>query len=488
MNDALISNRNRLDLTDAEQLEAHRELCKNSLKYLCRDVLGMADWDTCHDELEVKVREWDMNGKKFRLYLLPRGHLKTSIISIGKTIQDILNNFNTKILLASAVWGNSRSFLSEIKAHFERNHLLINSFGEFRPGDKSGLRWTQDEIIVNQRRLPNKTSSIDTAGIEKIMTSQHYDIIRADDLVTRENITTSDQIEKVKNYFKDLLKLLEPNGVIEIIGTRWHDGDVYGHIISHLCKEEMKDNGFVVYKRKAIEDNAPIFKKKFSIDMLANLREQLGSHEYSANYDNDPLSQSARVFKDPVRYWTDLGDDPVHAITLDFATSQKKGSCDAVVLDAAISKANQLCVVEYKVFEDIDKSPLSIIEKTFEYVLKYRPKTGTIKVGVEVNGGQEVYVKLFQEEMKKRNLFFQIVEIRQNVDKGVRIRALQPRWESGNLLLKQGMVELEEQMTRFPVSAKVDILDALASQLQVIDHQHITKGRVYIPPQYRRAA
>ena len=40
--------------------------------------------------------------------------------------------------------------------------------------------------------------------------------------------------------------------------------------------------------------------------------------------------------------------------------------------------------------------------------------------------------------------------------------ALQPLWEQGNILLKQGMVELEDELQRFPVSRHDDLIDSLA--------------------------
>src|SRR3990167_5727461 len=104
---------------------------------------------------------------------------------------------------------------------------------------------------------------------------------------------------------------------------------------------------FAVYKRKAIENGVPIFPRKFSLPFLADLKVQLGSFEYAANYDNDPVDPESQKFHPPARYWTDLGDGAEHTITVDPAISEKKDSCDAVILDAAMTKANQMCVVEY---------------------------------------------------------------------------------------------------------------------------------------------
>ena len=110
-------------------------------------------------------------------------------------------------------------------------------------------------------------------------------------------------------------------------------------------------------------------------------------------------------------------------------------------------------------------------------------------MGVEVNGGQGIWVKLIEAEQRQRNIFCEIGPIQQNKDKFSRILGLHPRYESGNLLLKQGMIELSDQMVRFPVAQRVDILDALAMQIQIVDPTLIVnKVKSWVPAKYRRAA
>lgn len=456
----------------------HKELCKKSLKYLCREVLHYQDWSGCHDQLEAQIEEWDIQGKRMRLILMPRGHLKTSILTIGRTIQDILRNPNIKILLASAVWGNARSFLAEIRQYLTRNGMLTSCFGRFESDS-----WTQDAITINQRVIPNKTATVDTAGIEKIITSQHYDIIRADDLVTRETVATREQIEKVRNFFNDLLKLLEPNGVLEVIGTRWHDADLYGVIIRELCGERMGDDAFVVYKRAAIEDGKVIFPQKFSQIKLDNLKGQIGTYEFSCNFENDPINPESQHFKKPFRYWTNEHNELIHAQhtgTVDLAISEKTAADYSVVMDCAITPANQLWVVDY--WRKQGASPYEIIDRIFSFAQQYKWR----RVGIESVAYQRALIEILKEEQRKRNIFFEVVPIIQIKDKFTRILALQPRWESGNLLIKQGMVELEEELSRFPVGEHDDLIDALAMQLQVMTPQVGGKDRVYIPPEHRR--
>lgn len=293
-------------LKEKEWVAQEAALCRNDLKYLCRDTLSMYDWDECHDRLlEWKYKNRD---RRFKMYLMPRGFLKTSVLTIGETIQDILNDFDTRILLTSAVWNNARSFLREIAdqnmGYLTQKSNLPNIFGRFVTDT-----WNAEKIVVAQRQKPNKTPTIDTAGIDKVLTSQHYRIIKADDLVTRETTTTAEQIEKVKNHLKDLLKLLDPDGLMDIVGTRWDDQDAYRWVLEELTREDqLRDEAFAVFDLPPVRDESgkkvyligskypqgsvPTFPKKFPINILENLKFKLGSYEYSCTPAETPILMS----------------------------------------------------------------------------------------------------------------------------------------------------------------------------------------------------
>lgn len=467
---------------DWDLLQQHR--CETDLTYLCRDILGMSDWDECHDRL----LEWkyEHRNRRFKMVLMPRGFMKSSVLTIGETVQDILNDFNTRILLSSAVWNNSRSFLREIAdpnmGYLTNKSILPLIYGEF-----ISEKWNQEEIIIRQRSKPNKTPTLDTAGIDKVLTSQHYRKIKVDDAVTRETTTTKEQIEKVINHFKDLLKLLDPDGTMDIIGTRWDDQDAYRWVLESLTKAELGDEAFVVYKTGPLDEaGRPIFPKKFSIQVLANLKTKIGSYEFSCNMENDPTSPTNRIFQPPTRYWDSLPEELSHVITVDPAISVRHESSDAVVVDTAESRAGQLFVVEYTAFQGADKHPGKIIDKIIEYLLRFGPNV----CGIEAVNYQEVLCTLLKDELKKRDLKMEVAAIHQNEDKARRIICLQASWERGDFLIKRGSSELEEQIDKFrkPIVAKCDILDAIAMRKQ-IPQELITfknaRSRSWVHPAHR---
>lgn len=457
-------------------VETEKFFIANKLDFLCQHYLNFKDWDGCHDDL---VEFLEGAEKDRRLILMPRGHLKTSVVTVGKAIQHLLDDPDTTILLASAVWDNARSFLSEIKEYLSNKSKLPRVYGKFESNN-----WNQDNITIRQRKKPNKTPTITTAGIDKALTSQHYNVIIADDLVNRQTISTDEQRSKVKKFYSDLQDLLEPNGIMYIIGTRWHDGDLYGMLIKQQAEK------FDIYKTGATRDGTidgeVIFPKKFSTQKLHELRdgkntdEGMGNYEFYCQYFNEPVSDSNQHFAPPARFWTDLGDGAEHTITVDLAISEKTSADYSVVMDCALTRSNQLCVVEYwrKRAE-----PSEVLERIFEYVLKYKAR----KVGIEGVAYQRAMVNLVLDEQRKRNIFFEVTPILHSIDKFSRIIALQPRWQSGNLLLKQGMVELQDELFRFPVSEHDDVSDALAMQLSVVQPRGLMRPKVWIPKEYRRS-
>lgn len=84
-----------------EKLAALQAACRNDLKFLCKNVLGMSDWeDSLHGDLARQL----LTPASRKLFLMPRGHLKSSVITVGWAIQQVLIDPNIRILITNAVW------------------------------------------------------------------------------------------------------------------------------------------------------------------------------------------------------------------------------------------------------------------------------------------------------------------------------------------------------------------------------------------------
>lgn len=444
------------DWKTADYSAADKFFCQNDLKYLCRDILGFQDWDECHDDLAEFLEN---SKKRFKLILIPREHLKTSVVTIGKAIQHILENPNVSILYSSAILGNSESFLSETREYLTRRSALPSVYGNF-----VSEVWNTERIVVAQRTTADKAPTIACAGADTAVVSQHYDVIFADDLVNRQTINTPDQILKTRKFYSDLFDLLKkPNGILYIIGTRWDDKDLYGQIITQEkeLEEAGKPTTFDIHIRKAVEDGKIIYPKKFSPEILDDLLAKKGSYEFSCQYMNEPVNRDNQHFKPPVRYWEKLPAVAINLMTVDLATDSEDSDFN-VVTNIAFSKENQMFVTECRRGHF---NPTQMIDHIFEMVNKWNPST----VGIESIAYQRVFLYMLDLEMKKRNKFFSVTPIVPHKDKFTRLLALQPLWERGDILLKPGTAELADEFMRFPRGLNDDFMDTCEMALHLIN-------------------
>lgn len=205
--------------------ETLAERYRGSLYATCKVLLGMKDVNRrTHGDM-ISALESDTKRK---LIVMPRGTLKSSIGVVGYSIWLLLRNPNIRILIDSEVYTNSKNFIREIKAYLEMP-LITEIFGAF----KSDTNWSEGEITIRQRTKPSKEASITAGGIETTKVGMHYDVIIADDLNSGNNSLTPESCEKVIKHYRLNISILEPNGILSVIGTRYSQGDLIQFILDN---------------------------------------------------------------------------------------------------------------------------------------------------------------------------------------------------------------------------------------------------------------
>lgn len=115
-----------------------------------------------------------------------------------------------------------------------------------------------------------------------------------------------------------------------------------------------------------------------------------------------------------------------------------------------------------------DKSSTeAVVERVFTTIATYTPR----QFGVEANGLQELFGDLLFQEAKRRGIHAPFHPVFQptNVDKFWRIRtALTPVVNRGRLFLQKSQHELRVELSNFPSGKTVDLVDALASAVELI--------------------
>lgn len=452
-------------MNEAISIEQVQEACKNSLHFLCTQMLGYKDWDTVHDDMEKFI-----NRKSIRkMLLIPRGHLKTAMITKGFTIQSILRNPNVRVLIANQVWDKSREMLYEIKQMLTDKSDLPKIFGSF-----VSERWREDDIVVRQRTRALAAPTVGTSGVEAELTSSHYDLILLDDLQGEKNFQTPEQREKVKRYYRSMIDLIEPGGTIIVIGTRWHLDDVYQYIIDN--ESEYYD----ITVRKVIEDGKIIFPKKFNqqfdpktkawkftttpcLDYINYLKKR-PSEEFYSQYMNDPIDSENQIFKK--EYFKTYERRPERlfvGMTIDPAISEKQSADNFAINVSGMDENYRIYVLDtlkghWKVAESIDN--------IFSMYEKWHPSV----IGLETVAYQKALKAWLEEKMRERGVYFPITELRRNTNesKEFRIKALEPFYRDGLVFHAPWMQSLETELLQFPKGKHDDEIDALASQLDLL--------------------
>lgn len=173
-----------------------------------------------------------------KLICVPRGTFKSSICSVAYPIWRLINNPNLRILIDSELYANSVMYLREIKQHLG-SETFIRVFGDLRTDT-----WNESEIIIGSRTKILKEPSIMVGGVGTVKVGLHFDLIIGDDYCSDSNSGTHEQRKKVISHYQYNLAILDPGGIYVLVGTRYADDDLYGHIIKNELGfnslEEMK--------------------------------------------------------------------------------------------------------------------------------------------------------------------------------------------------------------------------------------------------------
>ncbi len=477
---AVVTSRRKLGAwPDApEFIQPARQLALTDFWFFLREVMGVG---IAEEEPHMALCRWlekpTMYGR--RLILMPRGSLKTTIVTQAYSLWRICQDPNIRILLDSEVRSNAKTFARVIRAHIEGNERLIQLFGEMRrePG------WT-DEYFTVRRTYESREPTVMTSGMDQTVVSQHYDLIIADDIVTDKTVATPEQIRKSIDHYRLLLPLLESpqiNTAAELIlvGTRWDDNDLYGYVLresgmeTHEAVHYLLEQGgtgqigewSVFYRQAYRHDGRPLC-SLYTEEFLERTRRRIGEYHFAAQYLNDPVPvESATFRREWFQYWTPPLPQNLRIVAVvDPAISVRKhGDYSAIVVVGFAQDGKRYVLHAWR-----DRvTTKTLVDKIFQLYEEWLPEV----IAIEQVAFQAALQLIVQEEMGRRQTWMPIRAIvpEHGASKEIRIRALQPLYESGAILHPHRSVpdrgaidDLELELLRFPRGQHDDLADALA--------------------------
>ena len=192
---------------------------------------------------EVHVAIDKQDSCKHRLLLDPRYHYKTTIDSVD-CIQWMINAPDARIFIVTAEEENSDDFVRQIKGYlYQPFGAKLTKFQCMFP--EYVLRGREGSsiqpFISPARRHNQKDPTLWADSIMATLSTQHCDIMKADDVISNRNSDSETAREKLKKKFDSAIHLLDPWGFFDILGTRYSSDDWYG--LRLKSAEEMAEAG-----------------------------------------------------------------------------------------------------------------------------------------------------------------------------------------------------------------------------------------------------
>jgi predicted phage terminase large subunit-like protein len=153
---------------------------------------------------------------------------------------------------------------------------------------------------------------------------------------------------------------------------------------------------------------------------------------------------------------------------------------DYTAIVVAFVDQDQNWYVEYAKRERLN--PSQTIAEIFRIAQIYKPQC----IGIEDVAYQRALVHFTSEAMRARNEFIPLFGVKRhtNISKNMRIEGLVPRFEWGKLFLKQGHVDLEQELFEYPRGSHDDLIDALASLNEIVSYPQPARSTNEAPHQH----
>jgi hypothetical protein len=318
-------------LPDAERRAKCRNLCRTNLYFLLR--YGCRRLDIEHPWFHARCNEVQDDSNE-HLDLWAREHGKSSIITFGLTLMDILQSHGEDPLpewdgieptfgIFSHTRPVAKGFLRQIKRELETNALLKEWFPDilWQQPSKEAPKWSEDDGIVLKRRSNPKESTVEAWGlVDGQPVGKHFFVLIYDDVVVRESVTTPEMIKKTTEAMELSFNLSVNGGIRRAAGTRYHYNDTYRTVI---------DRGtFKLRKYPATVDGTAEGKPVlWSRETLAEKRRDMGPYTFACQILLDPKADDTQGFKrEWLKHYTTPPTKLNRYILVDAANSKRKDS------------------------------------------------------------------------------------------------------------------------------------------------------------------
>lgn len=442
---------------------------------------------------QLDMLSFFMRDETHQLLLYPRAHQKSYMIAYYVAWM-IINNPAITILYASETAGLAEAQLSIIKKVLD-SPIARKYWPELLEADEGKREtWRSNAIAVDHWQRSHegiRDYTCMAVGIGASITGFHADLIVLDDVVTINNALTKTERVKVSAWYSQASSVLNTDGLIRAIGTKYHPEDLYTDLeemntpIYDDDGEEIGEQKVYTFDQKVVEIDGeflwPRQKRKdgqwfgFNKKQLALKKAQyLDKAQFFAQYymdASDPMNKRIANFEyyDKAELKLFEGSWVIHGrkiniyAAIDFAATIGKKSDYTAIVVIGIDANHNIYIL------DIERFKTEKISVMQEALTKMYDKWGWIKLRAETNAQQNLIIEQIKDLNRQNGIFYSIDKVSSKGEKQIRIMAnLEPRYAAGTIFhYKGGYCEILEQELVATKPAHDDISDALAAATEI---------------------
>jgi phage terminase large subunit-like protein len=452
------------DRDQAKAIQTYRKLCLEDLFFLL--FWGLQREDVNKPFIVQAVREVEEENHN-TLDLWAREHYKSTILTYGLPLQELIKNPEERIGIFSHTRPIAKGFLRQIKQALESDLPIKKWFKDifWAVPRRQSPKWSEDDGLVIKRKSHPKEASIEAWGmIDGHPTSKHFTVRIYDDVVTKDSVTTPEQIKKVEDAYELSHSLGTDQGRKRVVGTHYHFADLYMKL--------RKSGGYKARIKPATHDGTPTGTPVLlSDERLAELLREQGPYIFACQQLLNPVAAGQAKFK---HEWIKHYDRPplrLNKYILCDPANEKKKSSDFTVM-AVIGVDHD----KNRFLLDAIRAKLNLTERWEALKTLYIKHKPVLRVGYE-KYGMQADDQYFAEKMRQEKVFFHVTPLAGQTGKVDRIERLVPLFANGQFWLPYRLpyrdpdtgaaenlisIFIDDEFLTFPFSIHDDILDCLS--------------------------
>ena len=466
-----------------------------------------------HEEMFGLLSGMTINRKARLAIAAPRGHAKSTIVSLVYMLWCALYLKERLILIASNTQEQAVTLLKDIKHQLKNNPFIVSDFPEVCSAKKP-KPWRDNRIqLPNGAMIRVYGAGQNPRGIKN--DKDRPGLIIADDLENEEQAQSEEQRDKLQSWFnKTLLNTGHPHTNVVVVGTILHQDSLLANLVdpnrnsgwmgkkykavekfsddqqlwerwsSIFCRREEYEgnNGleaanlyFEANREKMLEGTEVLWPEWESYYDLMLIRESEGHRSFQSEKQNEPIDPQQCIFKEKdFMFWDDEYRDVQHLIQSMNGRGRFYGACDPSLGKSTKGDYTAIVIllrdnnmdINYVIAADLlHCSPSEAIDRITEYAGMYEFK----KFAIETNNFQELMAdKLERRIVACGRRLPPIHKITSRSNKQSRIAGLEPYIKQGNIRFCRKHMKLLDQLTHFPLAKNDDGPDALEMAMQAV--------------------